>query len=176
MVRIYVPGYARWTFISYRPSAGTCAARDAARQGKMVKATEAVASGRPGTAPAVAYNDEPFNEQRCAEAEPVPPPRTTFLIPMRPGSTTPHHPNLLLTHSPTCSHGCRYQPRPTHSTHAPVERPTPRDLPSLRFSLRSPRDLLARPAAGLLPVSRPPHRPSPPAAGPHPGCAPRLRR
>ena len=79
---------------------------------------------------------------------------------MRPGSTTPHHPNLLLTHSPTCSHGCRYQPRPTHSTHAPVERPTPRDLPSLRFSLRSPRDLLARPAAGLLPVSRPPHRPS----------------
>ena len=32
----------------------------------------------PGTAPAVAYNDEPFNEQRCAEAEPVPPPAPHF--------------------------------------------------------------------------------------------------
>ena len=112
------------------------------------------ALGGPGTAPVVAHNDEPFDklEQRCAEPVPPAPPfyYSCTAVLLRPSSNTPHHPNLLLTRSPTCSHGCRYRPRPTHSTHAPMEPPAPRDLPSLRFSLRSPRDLLARPCSSYL--------------------------
>ena len=85
-------------------------------------------------------------------------------------------PNLC---SPTCSRGCRVRPRPTHSTHAPELAPcsTPRDQTSLRSSMRLPHARASRGAP--VHVSHPhtaPHCPAPPAAGPHRGCAPRLRR
>ena len=85
-------------------------------------------------------------------------------------------PNLC---SSTCSRGCRVRPRPTHSTHAPVLAPcsTPRDQTSLRSSMRLSHARASRGAP--VHVSHPhtaPHCPAPPAAGPHRGCAPRLRR